>query len=59
MSGYAPQVKVEEIRNSAAIIARRVGSGSIILFADDPNFRAFWLGTSSLFLNAVMFGGAF
>lgn len=59
LSGYAPSSKIEAITNSAAVIARRVGRGSIVLFADDPNFRAFWLGTGSMFLNAVMFGHIF
>ena len=49
----------EEIKNSASIIARNVGSGSVILFADNPHFRAFWFGTEGLFLNAILFGKAF
>jgi len=59
VSGYAPEGKVKAISGSAAIIARSIGSGAVILMADDPNFRACWLGTESLFLNAVMFGRAF
>ena len=29
--------------------------GSVILFADDPNFRGYWYGTNRLFLNALFF----
>ena len=59
ISGYISDVMNEEIKNSASIIARNVGSGSVILFADNPHFRAFWFGTEGLFLNAILFGKAF
>ncbi|HUG44504.1 MAG TPA: M14 metallopeptidase family protein [Acidobacteriota bacterium] len=58
-SGYISAERLAELQGTAAVIARRQGSGSVVLFADNPNFRAFWLGTQSLFLNAVFFGGAF
>ena len=59
MSGYISDEMNDEIKNSASIIARNVGSGSVILFADNPHFRAFWYGTEGLLLNAVFFGNAF
>ncbi len=59
ISGYISDEMNEEIKNSASIIARNVGSGSVILFADNPHFRAFWFGTDGLLLNAVLFGNAF
>jgi hypothetical protein len=46
-------------RGSASIEAHGVGSGSVILMMDNPNFRAFWWGTNGLFLNAVFFGSVF
>lgn len=33
--------------------------GSIILFADNPNFRGYWYGTNKLFLNALFFSRVF
>jgi hypothetical protein len=33
-----------------------VGNGRVINIADNPNFRAFWLGGSKLFMNAIFFG---
>jgi hypothetical protein len=33
-----------------------VGSGQLILFAEDPTFRAAALGTSRIFANAVILG---
>jgi hypothetical protein len=59
LSGYLPEDRLAAVGGTAAVVAVRVGSGSIILFTDDPNFRAFWLGTSRLFLNAVFFGSQF
>jgi hypothetical protein len=36
-----------------------VGSGRVIGFAADPNFRDLWRGLLPLFGNAVFLGGAF
>lgn len=33
-----------------------VGRGRVILFAEDPLFRAFWRGTAGLFQNALLMG---
>lgn len=59
LSGYISPKRHAELANTAALIGRRQGSGAVVLFADNPNFRAFWYGTNGLFLNAVFFGGAF
>jgi len=37
-------------------VARRLGRGAVILILDDPAFRAYWLVTNKLFLNALFFG---
>jgi len=59
VSGYISEEKEAEIKNSASIIARRQGQGHIVLFADNPSFRAFWYGTDGLLLNAIFFGQTF
>ena len=59
LAGYISPKRHGELADSAALIARRQGAGAVVLFADNPNFRAFWYGTNGLFLNAVFFGGAF
>ncbi len=59
LAGYISPKRQGELADSAALIARRQGAGAVVLFADNPNFRAFWYGTNGLFLNAVFFGGAF
>jgi hypothetical protein len=56
LSGYISDENLERLRGAGAIIARNVGGGQIVMFTDDPNFRAFWWGTQRLFLNAVFLG---
>ncbi len=55
-SGWVSQQNLEAIKNSAAVVVNTVGNGRVINIADNPNFRAFWLGGSKLFMNAIFFG---
>jgi hypothetical protein len=55
-SGWVSQQNYNAIKNSAAVIVNTVGNGRVINIADNPNFRAFWLGGSKLFMNAIYFG---
>ncbi len=55
-SGWVSKENGDAIKNSAAVIVNTVGNGRVINIADNPNFRAFWLGGSKLFLNAIFFG---
>lgn len=55
-SGWVSQQNYDAIKNSAAVIVNTVGNGRVINIADNPNFRAFWLGGSKLFMNAIFFG---
>ncbi|MEE4276974.1 MAG: M14 family zinc carboxypeptidase [Halieaceae bacterium] len=59
LSGYASPENQDALAGTAALIAERKGSGSVILFADDPNFRGTWYGTNKLFMNALFFSTAF
>jgi hypothetical protein len=43
------------VANSAAIILSSSGRGKVVLFADDPTYRGYWLGTSRLFINSLFF----
>ena len=56
LGGYVPASTYEILRNSPGIVISSRGSGKVISFVDDPNFRAFWYGTNRLFINAVFFG---
>lgn len=55
-SGWVSKENAETIKNSAAVIVNTTGAGRVINIADNPNFRAFWLGGSKLFMNAIFFG---
>lgn len=58
-SGYLSAARQKQAPGAAAVVAQRYGRGRIILIMDNPNFRAFWVGSSRLFLNAICFGDAF
>jgi hypothetical protein len=55
-SGWVSRQNQEAIKNTSAVIVSSVGSGRIISIADNPNFRAFWLGGTKLMMNAIFFG---
>ena len=44
------------LKPSASLIVSPLGSGRVVMFADNPNFRGSWYGTNRLFLNAMFFG---
>jgi hypothetical protein len=44
------------LRGSVWTAVESVGSGSVVLFAENPLFRGFWRGTAKLVTNAVLFG---
>lgn len=55
-SGWVSKENLDVIKNSAAVVINTMGNGRIINIADNPNFRAFWLGGTKLFMNALFFG---
>jgi Zinc carboxypeptidase len=55
-SGWVSRENGEAVKNSAAVIVNTVGNGRVINIADNPNFRAFWLGGTKLFMNSIFFG---
>ena len=55
LSGYSSERRLKEIAGTPMLTANRVGAGAIVLFADDPAFRATFPGSEKLFLNAVFF----
>jgi len=56
VNGYASKENIPRVDNSAAILTSNEGAGVVVLFADDPTYRSYWLGTNRLFLNALFFG---
>ncbi len=59
LSGYASPKRIGEIKGTPMLTAERQGAGSVILFADNPNFRATYVGAEKMFLNALFFSTAF
>jgi len=59
LDGYLPGEAAALIPGTASIIARRLGEGRVVAFADDPVFRGFWRGTWRVFMNAVMLSALF
>ena len=55
VSGYISEENLKLLKGTSAFKAARFGKGKVIYFTDNPNFRAFWLGTSKLMLNAIFF----
>ena len=58
MAGYSSPENLQKLAGTAALVAQRVGKGAVIRFADNPNFRAFWYGTTKLYLNAIFYSSA-
>jgi hypothetical protein len=52
LSGFA--VGEDELVGSAAVTDERYSGGRVVLFASDPNFRAFTDGTQKILRNAVL-----
>lgn len=55
-SGYLFRGYKNVVKNTAAINVDNLGRGRVISMVDNLNFRAFWLGTSKMFMNAIYFG---
>lgn len=53
MAGYSADELQQLIGGSSAVVAHNLGKGKVIAFADNPNFRGYWYGTSRLLSNAI------
>ena len=57
IDGFITKRNLEKfLKPSASLIVSPLGSGRVVLFADNPNFRGSWYGTNRLFLNALFLG---
>jgi hypothetical protein len=59
LSGFAYPDSLERLAETPYLVAERVGSGHIILFLDDPNFRVYWSSLARLFLNSILLSPSF
>ncbi|MEX2177904.1 MAG: M14 family zinc carboxypeptidase [Gemmatimonadaceae bacterium] len=59
LAGYFWPESPARIAGSPWLWTESVGSGRVIAFAGDPNFRDMWRGLLPLFANAVLLGSSF
>jgi hypothetical protein len=55
LSGYINKENLELIKGTVPFKHNSYGRGHVMIFTDNTNFRAFWLGTFKLFLNSIFF----
>ncbi len=55
VNGYLSVPLREQLAGSVWAQTIRVGQGNVVLFADDPVHRKYWLGTERLLINALFF----
>lgn len=55
-SGYVSSTNLNLLAGSSAVIGTRFKRSTLICFADNPNFRAFWHNTQKMSANAIFFG---
>ena len=56
LSGYISKSNLNALKNSVPFQIQKMGSGRVMVFTDNTNFRAFWYGTNKLLMNAIFFG---
>jgi hypothetical protein len=59
VSGVVSEGTLERLSLSSWLVERRVGRGSVVLFADDPLFRMMWPAAFQPYANALLLGPAF
>lgn len=55
LAGYISDQNLVTLKNSASAIAGQLGNGQVIVFTDNPSFRAYFYGTQKLLANALFF----
>jgi hypothetical protein len=58
VSGVIGERSLERLQQGSWLAMRRLGSGKVILFLDDPVFRHFWYSTFQPYANAILVGPA-
>jgi hypothetical protein len=56
LSGVISPQQVRRLEQGSWLVTRRMGQGSVVLFANDPLFRLFWKATEPLYVNAILLG---
>ena len=53
VNGYLPEALRAKAAGSVWAQVNPIGAGNVVLFADDPAHRKYWLGTERLLINAL------
>ncbi len=56
LSGYISKQNYNKLKDSAVAGVSTLGQGRVIGFTDNLCFRAFWLGTNKMLMNAIFYG---
>jgi hypothetical protein len=59
LAGYLHPDNLSKLKDRVSMVATRSGRGHVILLTDNPNFRAYWFGTSKLLFNSIFFGNLY
>ena len=59
LAGFAYSDSLERLALTPYLVDERLGSGHLVLFLDDPNFRLYWRGLTRLFLNSILLSPSF
>ncbi|HEX6625573.1 MAG TPA: M14 family zinc carboxypeptidase [Pyrinomonadaceae bacterium] len=55
LAGFVWPTTEKLLRGTAYVIDEPTGKGHVVLYAEDPNFRAIWRSTTRLFFNSFLF----
>jgi Zinc carboxypeptidase len=55
LSGYISKPNLDSLGGTVPLQIKSLGSGKVVAFTDNTNFRAFWYGTNKLLMNAIFF----
>lgn len=59
IGGHKWEYTEKALEGKSYLVDMPAGSGHILLFAEDPTFRAYWQGLDKLFINGVILGPSF
>ncbi|MFL5538834.1 MAG: M14 family zinc carboxypeptidase [Longimicrobiaceae bacterium] len=56
LAGVISPENLKRLGQGGWLVSKRMGQGTVILFADDPLFRLFWRSSQPLLMNAILLG---
>jgi hypothetical protein len=54
--GYVPEEIAPQLKDQPIIVATARGQGAVVLFAESPTFRGYWLAPGRILTNALFYG---